>query len=129
MFADAKKTIGADKPLTAREQQKADKLAEQKKKINIFLSRRSGEENSTGYQTSRSAFAGGEVESRSRVSLVGRNNEGEVGRAAVGRVRNKLGFAKGRYGSTKTGFAQKTDYASASGLSGAKPPTRPLGFH
>jgi hypothetical protein len=129
MPSETKKIAAGEKPLTAREQEKADKLAEQRKKINIFLSRRSGEEGATGYQTSRSAFAGGEVESRSRVSLVGRNNEGEVGRAAVGRVRNELGFAKGRYGSTKTGFAQKSDYTSASGVSGVKPPERPLGFH
>ena len=128
MFELTKKTIKDEKPLTYREKVKAEKMAEQKKKINVFLSRRSGEEGLTGYQTSRSAFAGGEVESRSRVSLVGGTTEGEVGRAAVGKVRSRLGFAKGMYGSTKTGFAQKSDYASASGTSGSKPPSKPLGF-
>jgi len=122
------KIVKNEKPLTLREKNEAEKMAEQKKKINVFLSRRSGEESATGYKTSRSSFAGGEVESRSRVSLVGGSNEGEVGRAAVGKVRNKLGFAKGLYGSTKTGFAQKKDYSSASGMSNSQPPTRPLGF-
>ncbi|HTX86744.1 MAG TPA: hypothetical protein VMC41_01595 [Candidatus Nanoarchaeia archaeon] len=130
MFGPAKKTTKDEKkPLTYREKEEAEKMAEQKKKINIFLSRRSGEQGSTGYQTSRSAFAGGEVESRSRVSLVGGVTEGEVGRAAVGKVRSQLGFAKGKYGSTKTGFAQKKDYTSASPTPGSNPPSRPLGFH
>ena len=114
--------------MSYREQVEAEKLAEQKKKINIFLSRTSAAQGGTGYQTSRSAFAGGEVESRSRVSLVGGVTEGEVGRAAVGKVRNRLGFAQGRYGSNKTGFAQNKDYKSASAASGANPPSRPLGF-
>jgi hypothetical protein len=117
-----------EKPLTYRQKVEAEKMAEQKKKINIFLSRRSGEQGSTGYQTSRSTFAGGEVESRSRVSRIGGSTEGEVGRHAVGKVREQLGFAKGRYDSAKTGFAQKKDYTSASGLSGSQPPTKPLGF-
>jgi len=130
MFGDIKKDQSAAKPLTASEQKKMDKAAELKKKVNVFLSRRSGEESgSTGYRTSRSAFAGGEVESRSRVSLVGGTTEGEVGRAAVGKVRNRLGFAQGAYGSTKTGFAQKKDYQSATGSPASKPPSRPMGFH
>ncbi|MDD4902257.1 MAG: hypothetical protein PHE24_03905 [Patescibacteria group bacterium] len=128
MFSPAKKIAKEGKPLTYREKVEAEKMAEQKKKINIFLTRRSGEEGVTGYRTSRSAFAGGEVESRSRVSLVGGTTEGEVGRAAVGKVRSKLGFAKGRYGSARTGFAKKSDYASAAGTPGIKPPAKPLGF-
>ncbi|MDD5527858.1 MAG: hypothetical protein PHO56_02670 [Patescibacteria group bacterium] len=128
MFGQAKKINKDEKLLTYSEKAEAEKMAEQKKKVNIFLSRRSGEQGSTGYKTSRSSFAGGEVESRSRVSLVGGSTEGEVGRAAVGKVRSRLGFAKGAYGSAKTGFAQKSDYASATGKPADKPPTKPLGF-
>ncbi len=128
MFGPVKKNEKEEKPLTYREKVEAEKMAEQKKRVNIYLTRHGGEEATTGYQTSRSAFAGGEVESRSRVSLVGGITEGEVGRAAVGKVRNQLGFAKGKYGSTKTGFAQKSDYASASGNAASKPPSKPLGF-
>ena len=128
MSEQAKNT--EEQPLTIREKRDLEKMAEQKKKINIFLSRGSGEESRTGYKTSSPTFAGGQVQSRSRVSLVGQNNEGEVGRAAVGKVRGSLGFAKGgRYGSTKTGFAQKSDYNSAVSRPGTAPSNRPLGFH
>jgi hypothetical protein len=126
MFGQTNKTVKDEQPLTYREKVKAEKLAEQKKKINIYLSRSSGEQGSTGYKTSRSAFAGGEVESRSRVSLVGGTSEGEVGRHAVGKVRNRLGFAKGAYG--PAGFGQSKDLSSNSGVASIKPPTRPLGF-
>jgi hypothetical protein len=119
-----------ERPLTIREKRDLEKMAEQKKKINVFLSRGSGEESRTGYKNSSTAFAGGQVQSRSRVSLVGQNNEGEVGRAAVGKVRGGLGFAKGgRYGSAKTGFAQKSDYNSAVSHPDSTPSNRPLGFH
>jgi hypothetical protein len=129
MFGLTKKTAKAgDEPLTYREKVKAEKMAEQKKKVNIFLSRQSGEHGGTGYQTSRSTFAGGEVESRSRVSRVGGPTEGEVGRAAVGKVRSRLGFAQGSYGPTKTGFAQKKDYGSAAGTPASKTSGKPLGF-
>jgi hypothetical protein len=115
-------------PLTYRQRMEAEKMAEAKKRKNVFISRRSGETGGTAYEASKTTFAGGEVESRSRVSLIGRT-EGEVGRAAVGKVRNKLGFAKGLYGSAKTGFAQKSDYNSASARPAGKASSRPLGFH
>jgi hypothetical protein len=130
MLGETKNNPVANPPLSAREQRRADKLVEQKKKINIFLSRRSGEENSTGYQSSSSAFAGGEVKSRSRVSFVGReNNEGEIGHGAVENVRNRLGFAQGGgCNSAKSGFAQRSGCASTTKASGSNRLSRPLGF-
>ena len=124
-----------NQPLTYSEKKDLQKAAEQKKKVNILLSRRSGEEGLTGYETSTTTFASGrQVQSRSRVSLVGRNIEGDVGRHAVGKVRSRLGFARsGRYGDAKTGFAKKDDYNSAtprpasSSLNGA-PLNKPEGF-
>lgn len=92
------------------------------------MSRRSGEIGGTAYKTSKTSFAGGEVESRSRVSLVGKNTEGEVGRSAVGKVRSKLGFAKGAPGSQPTGFAKGEARASATGAPLNKLLNRPPGF-
>jgi len=125
------------KPMTISEKKEQIKMAEQKKKVNILLSRRSSEENQnrTGYQTSTTTFAGGHsVQTRSRISLVGRNTEGDVGRHAVGKVRSRLGFAmSGRYGAVKTDFAKNKDYSSAtarpanSNLGGGTP-GKPIGF-
>jgi hypothetical protein len=114
-----------ERPLTISEQKEQIKMAEQKKKVNVLLSRRSGEESSTGYQTTTTTFAGGHsVQTRSRISLVGRNTEGDVGRHAVGKVRSRLGFAmSGRYGAAKTDFAKNKDYGSAT----ARPANSALG--
>jgi hypothetical protein len=129
MFGQTKKPIKDEKPLTIREQREADKKAEQKKRVNIFLSRSSGEAGAnavTGYQTSRSAFAGGEVESRSRVSRVGSDNGSRGGQFG----KNKSNSVTGAFGrQEKTGFAQNSRSGPATGTSSLnKPPTRPLGF-
>lgn len=129
MFDKTKDKSAEQKPLTYWQRKDLEKAVEAKKKRNIFLSRRSGEEGGTSYQTSRASFMGGEVESRSRVSLVGQNSEGEVGRSAVGRVRSKLGFAKAATKSTKTGFAKSTIRASAGGTPASRSSSRPLGFN
>jgi hypothetical protein len=121
MFGQTLKKDVEEKPLTAREAAKAEKLAEQKKRINIFLSRSSGEEAKTGYQTSRSAFAGGEVESRSRVSRIGSGSDGRTGGYAGAGIGTRAGFAKGSLGN-------KSRVPSLGGSSAMKPPTRPLGM-
>lgn len=121
MFGSVKKADNDVKPMTYWEKQKAEKMAEQKKKINIFLSRRSSETGSSGYQTSRSAFAGGEVESRSRVSRVGSSSEGHVGGFASTGAGNGAGFAKGSLGG-------KGKLSPSGGGSMIKPPSRPMGF-
>lgn len=119
-----------DKPLTYWQRKDLEKAAEAKKRRNIFMSRHSGEEGGTGYETSSSIFVGGQVTSRSRVSMVGRNNEGEVGRAAVEGVRSKLGFAKATADkSSKTGFAKSTIRNSAGGTPASKISSRPFGLH
>jgi hypothetical protein len=124
-----------NRPLTISEKKDQIKMAEQKKKINILLSRRSVEESKTGYQTTTTTFAGGHsVQTRSRISLVGRNTEGDVGRHAVGKVRSRLGFAmSGRYGAVKTDFAKNKDYGSATARPansalGGSTPSKPIGF-
>lgn len=117
------------KPLTYWQRQDLEKQSEAKKKRNIFMSRRSSEEGGTAYETSQSIFIGGKVQSRSRISLVGRNNEGGVGQAAVEGVRSRLGFAKAAEKSAKSGFAKNTVRNSASGTPGGKSSSRPLGFH
>jgi hypothetical protein len=125
-----KKPAKEEKPLTIREQREAERRAEQKKRVNIFLTRGSGESGATGYQTSRSAFAGGEVESRSRVSHIGSDNEGQSGLFTAGKVKNKPNSASGAFGGqvVKTGFAQSGKTAPPTGTGANKPPVRPLGF-
>ena len=128
MFGPTKKNPADEKPLTIREQREAEKKAEQRKKVNIFLSRSGGgEQGSSGYQTSRSAFAGGEVESRSRVSFIG-NFEGKSKESAFGKAVAGAGFAKGSSGKVNTGMAQNKNRLPSSGSAGLKSPSRPLGF-
>jgi hypothetical protein len=122
-----KKPAKEEKPLTIREQREAEKKAEQRKRVNIFLSRSSGEiGGATGYQTSRSAFAGGEVESRSRVSKIGSDIDSRAGQFGKSKS-NPAASAFGRQ--VKTGFAQNSHSGPATGTSSMnKPPTRPIGF-
>jgi len=129
MFGQSKKPVQDEKPLTIREQREAEKKAEQRKRVNIFLSRSSGEAGAnsvTGYQVSRSVFAGGEVESRSRVSKIGSEIDSRAGQFGKSRP-NSANGAFGRQ--VKTGFAQNSHPGTATGTSPVnKPPTRPLGF-
>jgi hypothetical protein len=111
------------KPMTIREKNEAAKLAEQKRKVNIFLSRRAGEESRTGYQTSSSSFAGGAVKTRTRVSMVGRDNEGGAGKA-----QRRVGFAGREGDSSRVGFAKKNEYGSATSRPGSSPAVKPMGF-
>lgn len=124
IFSKPKSKTLEDKPLTYWQRKDLERTAEAKKKRNIFMSRRSGEEGGTGYETSSSSFVGGQVVSRSRVSFVGGRPEGGVGKSAVEAVRSKIGFAKGSVESMKTGFAK-----GGVGNSSSKPPVRPLGLH
>ncbi|HTW96791.1 MAG TPA: hypothetical protein VMD74_04015 [Candidatus Methylomirabilis sp.] len=112
--------------LTFWQRQQAERLAKAKIKRNIAMYRRSGELGATAYEKSKTTFAGGEVESRSRVSLVGKTEKG-VGRAAVAGVRDRLGFARATRGGPPSGFA-KQERLSATGKSSSNLPNRPLGF-
>lgn len=128
---------------TTRELKAAAKAAEQKKRVNIFMSRRSAAldeasgSGATGFETSRSKFVGGEVESRSRVSMVGREAS-RVG-SAIDSVRKKVGFAQGRpsaggpgfakgLGGVKKSFAQGSGPAAGAASRPSGPPSRPLGL-
>jgi|WetSurMetagenome_2_1015567.scaffolds.fasta_scaffold91364_3 hypothetical protein len=112
-------------PLSYWQRLEAEKLVENKKRRNVILSRRSGEIGDTAYATSRSSFAGGEVESRSRVSLVGNSATKETGRIGFGGAKIKTGFAQKI---PKSGFAKGGDIPTNDN-SASKPPVRPLGFN
>ncbi len=104
------------KSYTKNEMVKVRKAEEAKKKLNIFLSRRSAEEGGSGYQTGTGSFAGGDVHTRSRVgaldkgkeersSVLGLNNK-KVGGFALGSTANAgRGFALGQAQNAKKGFA------------------------
>jgi hypothetical protein len=126
MFNSSTKKSTDEKPLTYWEKKQFDKAAEKKKRVNIFLSRGSSsvETGSTTYEKSTGAFAGGKVESRSRVSTEGGSSE-----------KSKFGMGKGLGSSSGvtnrgggTSFAGGTKMSSLGKGSSATPPRKPLGF-
>lgn len=93
-----------EKTYTKSEMIKIRRSEEAKKKLNIFLSKRSSEQGGSGYQTSSSSFAGGSVETRSRVGALDKGKE-ERG-SALGLGTKKIGgFALGSASSSGGGFA------------------------
>jgi hypothetical protein len=129
MFNQTAKKKGEEKPLNYWQRKKAEKMAEDKKKTNIFLSRLSGEGSgaSTAYQASQSTFASGEIKSRSRVSMVGKGSD-NAGMSSIEKARSKACFAQGAGNSSRSGFAKAGIKNSASGISGNRPPSRPIGL-
>jgi hypothetical protein len=102
-----------------------ERMAEAKRRRNVISSRRSGEISKTAYATSRKSFAGGEVESRSRVSTVGNSLSDRGNSATFGKVKiGGVGFAQRNSSFPQSGFAKGKDVSA--GVN--KPPTRPLGF-
>lgn len=92
------------KTYTKNEMVKIRRAEESKKKLNVFMSRRSAEQGGSGYQTSSSSFAGGAVETKSRVGAVDRSKE-ERG-SALGMGQKKIGgFAMGSPSNSGSGFA------------------------
>lgn len=92
------------KTYTKSELFKIRKAEEAKKKMNIFMSKRSAEEGGSGYQTSSSSFAGGSVQTRSRVGALDKGKE-ERGSALSFNQRKVGGFALGSAGNSGHGFA------------------------
>jgi hypothetical protein len=98
-------TIGeGKKSYTKNELVKIRRAEESKKKLNIFLSKRSADQGGSGYATSSSSFAGGAVETKSRVGAIDKGKE-ERG-TALGMGQKKIGgFALGSASSSGGGFA------------------------
>jgi hypothetical protein len=107
-------------------------LTLKEKRRNIATQRRS--EGGTGYRSSSAMFAGGEVQSRHRVSFLGRSEDedsGGEGRLSTGRFSQKKGSQVGINSSKKGSASARSDISSASSSkkpSGKGGGTRPLGF-
>ncbi len=93
-----------EKTYTKNELSKIRKTEEAKKRMNIFMSRRSAEEGGSGYQSSSTTFAGGEVHSRSRVGALDKGRE-ERGSAMGLGDKKAGGFALGSASNSGRGFA------------------------
>ncbi len=140
--------VGKREP-TRMEKKMMRRKQESKKRRNIMMSKRSAEESggisssggATGYEESTGEFAGGQVRTKSRVSMVGRKADKNESGTALGGAKkkgfalddpgSKRGFAggKGASGPSKGGFAGKP--SKKSGLGGPSTPGgggRPLGF-
>jgi hypothetical protein len=92
------------KTYTKNEMVKIRKAEEAKKKLNIFMSKRSAEEGGSGYQESSSSFAGGSVQTRSRVGALDKGKE-ERGSALAFGQKKIGGFALGSASNSGRGFA------------------------
>jgi hypothetical protein len=119
-----------EKPPSYWDKKKIERAAVKRKRVNIFLSRTSGNETgATTYEESKGTFIGGTVQSRSRVSTEGRD-VGAAGKSKFGRAGTNLGSSTGvtsRGG--KSGFAQGGSKMSSLGKGSSNlPPRRPLGF-
>lgn len=109
------------------------KSEEAKKRRNVLASRRSAEESgglssssggATGYEESTGEFAGGRVKTRTRVSMVGRQDEGRV---SANRNKKRSGFALGDPARSK-GFAKgKPSPNNSRGFAAGKKPKGPGG--
>ncbi|MBD3247954.1 hypothetical protein GF382_01530 [Candidatus Falkowbacteria bacterium] len=129
------------KPLSRMEMRKLKKEEEMKKKRNVYDSRRSSEETggfssygATAYEESTGKFAGGDVRTRTRVSMIGRPQAEATSKKGPGRP----GFAMGMSNKNKNPFAKsqkagksvsnntvsQTGKTSPPGAGGG----RPLGF-
>ena len=123
-------TIGeGKKTYTKNELVKIRRAEESKKKLNVFMSRRSADQGGSGYQTSSSSFAGGAVETKSRVGAMDRGKE-ERG-SALGMGQKKIGgFAMGSPSNSGSGFAMgqaksaNKGFALAGGGDGKKEPDK-----
>jgi hypothetical protein len=125
MFNGPIKKTGEEKQLTYWEKKALVKAEEKKKRVNIFLSRASGDEApadlSLGGGSSHASFVGGKVGSSSKISM--------AGKGAVRSTFKKTGsgFASGPSKQIKSGFAGGTK-STGTGSAVSRPPSRPLGF-
>lgn len=91
-----------EKTYTKSEMVKIRRAEESKKKLNIYMSKRSAEEGQSGYETSSSSFAGGAVSTRTRVGALDKGKEER--RSALGQ-KKMGGFALGSASNAGSGFA------------------------
>jgi hypothetical protein len=122
---------------TKDELHKIHKAEEAKKKLNIFLSKRSAEEGGSGYQTGTGSFAGGDVQTRSRVGALDKGlgergsalglGQKKVGGFALGSTANAgHGFALGQAQDAKKGFALGGAPAAKKDEDNDKPSSKPF---